>query len=169
MSRNSNPTSLTGNDPFLSANGPPLMQQEPETATYNRDNQLPPGSRVVAHGVNSPPLVEKPTPAALSVLRFINSLTYPRTNSPAERPACPSQRAARPRHGVSPPAGAQFEFPDTLSHGLTPVASRVSPPVGVQQSNPIPVAWGVSHPVWVSLNGHAIALELNGVAPPVGA
>ena len=28
------------------------------------------------------------------------------------------------------PAGAQFEFLDTLSHGLTPVASGVSPPVG---------------------------------------
>lgn len=39
------------------------------------------------------------------------------------------------------PAGAQFEFLDTLSHGLTPVATGVSPPVGAYQSNAAQYPW----------------------------
>jgi hypothetical protein len=33
------------------------------------------------------------------------------------------------------PAGAQFKLLDTLSHGLTPVATGVSPPAGAWQNN----------------------------------
>lgn len=64
---------------------------------------------------------------------FINSITYSRVNSPAERAASPSQRPASPKAGydsVAPPAGAQGKLRNALSHGLTPVATGLSPPCG---------------------------------------
>jgi hypothetical protein len=54
------------------------------------------------------------------------------------------------------PAGAEFEFPDTLSHGLTPVASGVSPPAGAEFE-------------FADALPHGLTPVASGVSPPAGA